>query len=312
MSLRRFTVEEAHVIAARRREGIPLPQLVAEFGGSTTSIIRALRLVDAMEPLPVRRLSTEERAEIVARYEAGENIKSLSRHFRVRTDAVSGVLAGVDVELRPGGRRRFTGDDLADVVRWYEAGRSVRQIAAEMGASPITVRRTLERAGITLRTAGRTVWTDDMLAMAIVLHRDGRSQEQIGRALGVSQASVSSRLRGAGVTVPRGRRGADHSRWKGGRALSPEGYVLVIPSDADLPFCRVNSSGYAVEHRLVMGRALGRRLERNESVHHINGDKTDNRLENLQLRQGNHGRGVVLRCRSCGSHDIEAVEIDDG
>ncbi len=71
----------------------------------------------------------------------------------------------------------------------------------------------------------------------------------------------------------------NNPRWRGGIKIHACGYRLIsVPTH---PF--KDKQGYVREHRLVMEKHLSRYLEKNELVHHINGNKVDNRLENLQL-----------------------------
>ena len=82
--------------------------------------------------------------------------------------------------------------------------------------------------------------------------------------------------------------GKYNANWKGGQKLC-YGYIYEWVEPDNFFASMRNSQGYAFEHRLVMAKYLGRCLSSWEKVHHKNGIRNDNHIENLELMMnGSH------------------------
>jgi uncharacterized protein (DUF1330 family) len=77
-------------------------------------------------------------------------------------------------------------------------------------------------------------------------------------------------------------KGSNNKGWKGGKTTR-HGYIVVKAYNHP----QRDANNYIREHRLVMEKFLGRYLKPEEIVHHINGIKDDNRIENLMLFANN-------------------------
>lgn len=141
-----------------------------------------------------------------------------------------------------------------DLRRMYEEERmSIHKIAKQLGKSYSDVRYYLLKYGIKLRDRKQGV---------IEAFKDGRpgsGHAQPHTAEARTKMSEARRKRAELTAV--------------GFSIKPNGYV---------EYTRGTNKGRSV-HVVTMEEHIGRKLNKNEVVHHINRNRSDNRLENLQL-----------------------------
>lgn len=213
--------------------------------------------------------------------------------------------------------KRTTKEQKSAIIAAYASGEPISRLSEKTGFSMRSIRLILIKEGIQRRPRGnaaRRFSTAEIEDIRRRWHTD-EPRLRIAKTLNISPPTLNRILKEIGEDPRRKMpKGKTHSQWKGGRIIDDSGYVSIHPSTVDHPEiaeAMVNQIGYVREHRYVVACQVGRPLRRDESVHHINGVKSDNRPENLQLRVKQHGTGQKFRCADCGSHNIEAVELDD-
>jgi len=99
--------------------------------------------------------------------------------------------------------------------------------------------------------------------------------------------------------------------WKGGRTKDGNGYWVI-----HMPEHPYACQGKIKEHRLVMEKYLGKYLKPNEIVHHIDFDKTNNKIENLYLMEkGQHSklhRDLELKVRQMYKNNLLKFDKEKG
>lgn len=209
--------------------------------------------------------------------------------------------------------RKHTGKPLSavsqEILSRFLSGENMQQISLSLRVSYYHVKKCILDAGLQLRSRAEINKMRrpcvDPEALRKILDSCSLSHHEIASHFGVSVSTLTRTMRSLGYNSVKGRgsKGAKNYFWKGGRSLDSDGYVLLKCPDHP----QANRNGYVREHRLVMEKILGRYLDSEEVVHHIDGDKANNSPENLELHVSNgaHLRGHMLegsipRCQKTG------------
>lgn len=200
-------------------------------------------------------------------------------------------------------------EELKDLVRRYEAGEYVKALAAETGYSWAGMHNALKRCGVKFRgrrgpSPKKVTLEDPRVVEALSLWDKGMSYVRAAEHVGIGSITLRRLLVESGRDPQTHWKGEGARNWNGGRQRNGEGYIRVAADE--FAESMGDTRGMVLEHRLVMARQLGRPLASDETVHHKNGKRDDNRPENLELWTGKHGNGVRAsdpHCPTCTCFD---------
>lgn len=180
-----------------------------------------------------------------------------------------------------------------DAVR-IERGLTIRAIAEALGVNEMNVGKWFNRKTAPRQKNLRAMYEFFGLPLPLALEPgDGGRMplavgvcDGCGKEFPIYKAGVrfcSRQCSGKGLSDRQ--LGANNAKWKGGEYVTAHaggGYVKELCPEHP----KADAGGYVLQHRLVMEQVLGRPLLATERVHHKNGQRDDNRPENLELWTG--------------------------
>lgn len=173
-------------------------------------------------------------------------------------------------------------NDIHIACKMYNEGKETIEIAHFFNCSNTTISKNLSKNGVKFRTPAITEEGRQRMSEATKQQwRNGKKSPTLGYKYTDEQRK----------RMATAQKGEKSPRWNGGKrkvqSKNKQGYYVFLLKP-EHPSAQP-STGYIAEHRFVMEEHLGRQLQDDENVHHINGVKHDNRIENLAVvKHSNH------------------------
>jgi len=191
--------------------------------------------------------------------------------------------------------QKITSEETDLIISLYDDGVYPVDIAKKIGRAPASIYRTLRKSGRTETLPERKArhgLSDEQVIEVIEMRKNNISYNKIASKFGLNGHTIAKICEKADIEFTDLRYGENNVNWVGGRRVNQNGYVeITIPIDHPFRDAMRANRGTCMEHRFIMAEHINRPLEAHEDVHHINGNRSDNRIENLELWSTRQPRG---------------------